>query len=193
MISYPPPQNEHRYYPHALAFVLHWEGRYVHRTDDPGGATNMGITQSTFNEWQRDFAGRNEFNLRDVKDIKFDEAREIYYQNYWVGSGADRMAWPLCLAHFDTAVNFGITGAVKFVQEALSILEDGIWGPQTQACYNAACKECLAHLVIFARRRYRFQRVLEDKSQWVFLEGWLNRDAALLELVRQHLVLINAA
>ena len=35
----------------ALAFVLKWEGGFVNDPDDKGGATNKGITQTTYNSY----------------------------------------------------------------------------------------------------------------------------------------------
>jgi len=32
----------------ALPFVLRWEGGYVDHPDDPGGRTNKGVTQKTY-------------------------------------------------------------------------------------------------------------------------------------------------
>jgi len=181
----PSPQNQQEHYPCALAFTRHWEGGFVEDPRDRGGATNLGITQKTYNYWLENFTDRSEFQHRSVKDLTPEEAARIYFCQYWVPSGADRMPWPLCLVQFDTSVQFGVGGAVQFVQEALSIPEDGIWGPQTQGAYDMACKDCLARLIIFARRRYRCAYVLEDSSQQVFLPGWQNRDNALLKVVRR--------
>ncbi len=35
----------------ALASVLHHEGGYVHHPSDPGGRTNLGVTQRVWEEW----------------------------------------------------------------------------------------------------------------------------------------------
>ena len=36
----------------ALTFVLRWEGGYVDHPADPGGATNYGVTQRTYDAWR---------------------------------------------------------------------------------------------------------------------------------------------
>ena len=36
----------------ALPFVLRWEGGFVHHPDDPGGATNQGVTQRVYDAWR---------------------------------------------------------------------------------------------------------------------------------------------
>ena len=36
----------------ALPFVLQWEGGYVNHPNDPGGATNKGVTQKVYDAWR---------------------------------------------------------------------------------------------------------------------------------------------
>ncbi len=35
----------------ALKHILKWEGGYVNHKDDPGGRTNLGVTQRVWEEW----------------------------------------------------------------------------------------------------------------------------------------------
>jgi len=193
VVVYPPPPHENeQFYLHSLAFSKQWEGGFICHPADPGGATNLGVTQAVFDRWQKERP--SEYPVRkSVRDLTEKEAEEIYYLNYWVPSRANEMRWPLCMVQLDTAINFGIKGATEFLQEALSVKQDGIWGPQTQGAYNAAPKECLCQLVIFARRRYRYERVYRSPSQATFLDGWTARDTALLELVNEHIELMAGA
>jgi hypothetical protein len=82
----------------ALAFVLKWEGGYVNDPDDPGGETRFGISKRAY-------------PTLNIKDLTLDQAKEIYRRDYWQKSGAQNMAWPLCLVVFDTAVNCGVNRA----------------------------------------------------------------------------------
>ncbi len=36
----------------SLPFVLRWEGGYVNHPNDPGGATNKGVTQKVYDGWR---------------------------------------------------------------------------------------------------------------------------------------------
>lgn len=93
----------------ALVFVLRVEGGYVNDTSDPGGATNNGVTQKTYDSW------RIEKGLpkQDVKLITMDEVTTIYKERYWLKAECNKMVWPYNLLTFDFAVNAGVKKAVE--------------------------------------------------------------------------------
>ncbi|NJK64755.1 MAG: secretion activating protein [Synechococcaceae cyanobacterium SM2_3_1] len=173
----------------ALAFTQQWEGGFVvrasgdlsHHPNDPGGRTNLGITQATYNQWRRS----KQLSPQDVLWIQPQEVKWIYWENYWIPSKCPEMVLPLAVAHFDTAVNFGVGGSTKFLQSVWGVGVDGIWGPITQGAFEKANTKETAQTIVEARIRYRYQRVAQSPSQRVFLQGWLNRDNALLALVRR--------
>jgi len=167
----------------SLAFTMRWEGGYVNHPADPGGATNKGVTQSVYDAWRR----AKGLPTQSVRSISSAEVREIYYQSYWEPHCAD-FQWPLCLALFDTRVNFGIRGAAFLVQPIVGATVDGIWGRQTQGLlldYQGRWgPQRLAGEIAAARLRYRVQRVSAAPNQRVFLAGWINRDVDLfLEVI----------
>jgi lysozyme family protein len=156
----------------ALKFTLQWEGGYVNHPDDPGGATNMGVIQDTYDTYLIE----KRLPTRPVEFITNEEVHDIYFSMYWKPSQATIMVVPLAVAHFDTAVNFGVGGAIEFLQEALGIAPDGIFGPGTQATLAANNNAQTADRIVQGRIAYRNQRVASNPSQDVFLQGWLNRD-----------------
>ncbi|MCY7273746.1 MAG: peptidoglycan-binding protein [Phormidesmis sp. CAN_BIN44] len=156
----------------ALKFTLLWEGGYVNHPDDPGGATNKGVTQGTYNTYRIN----NRLSTRGVNLITDAEVHDIYLSMYWKPSQANIMVLPLAIAHFDTAVNFGVGGAIEFLQEALGISADGTFGPGTQAALLANNNAHTAQKIVRGRIYYRNQRVNSNPTQEVFLTGWLNRD-----------------
>lgn len=145
----------------ALGFTMPWEGGLADHPADPGGRTNKGVTQATYDAWR---AGRS-LPKQDVAQIEQDEVKQIYEQNYWKAGGCDQYAPPLDAVCFDTVVNFGVGGGKSFFTDLPS-------DP------TAAAKQ-----VVEARQQYRHERVGEKPSQKVFLQGWLNRDNALKEFV----------
>ena len=62
---------------------------------------------------------------------------EIYSEMYGKPFQADSMILPLSIVHFDTAVLFGVTGAILFLQEPLGVDVDGIFGSQTESGLRA--------------------------------------------------------
>jgi lysozyme family protein len=108
--------------------VLHHEGGFVNHPRDPGGATNMGITLRTLQEWRG-----KPVSVEDVRDMKREEAMLIYLAEYWRPAHCDD--WPdgVDLTVFDYAVNSGVAKAVLTLQKAAGVKADGIVGPKTRA------------------------------------------------------------
>jgi len=110
---------------------------------------------------------------------------EIYSERYGKRSQADSMIFPLAIVHFDTAVLFGVTGAIWFLQEALGVGVDGIFGSQTESELRANNNKETALNIIDGRIAYHRRRVMENSSQEVFLQGWLNRANDLREFITE--------
>jgi peptidoglycan hydrolase-like protein with peptidoglycan-binding domain len=155
----------------VLKFTLEWEGGYVDHTNDLGGATNKGITQTTYNSYRI----RKQLPTQRVRNITDDEVHEIYNEMFWQPSQAELMVLPLAVVHFDTAVLFGVGGAIKFLQEALEIPADGGFGPQTKSILEANNNHQTAMKMIDRRVSFHKERVTRNPSQGVFLDGWLSR------------------
>lgn len=166
----------------ALKFTLKWEGGYVDHPNDYGDATNYGITQATYDDYLN--ATYLYPRRRSVSSITPQEVRNIYYNRYWLPSKAGTMERRLGVVHFDTAVNFGLAGATMFLQEALGLAPDGLWGPVTQAAFEKANGLTLAKRYLDCRVNYRYKRVQQDPTQVDFLKGWLNRDSDLEHYVK---------
>lgn len=137
----------------ALKFVLKWEGGYVNNPDDKGGATNKGITQYTYNAWLKSKG----LAQRDVRYITQDEVEQIYYKNYWLKAGCDKMSPKFALLAFDTAVNMGLARVNQFLKAA-------------QWKYTDKFIEA---------RRAKYIEFSKYGNQKIFLQGWLNRLNAL--------------
>jgi lysozyme family protein len=133
----------------ALKFVLQHEGGYVNNPNDKGGATNKGITQNTYNAWLQS----KKQNLKDVRHITDEEVRQIYYNNYWLKAGCDKMSEKFAILAFDTAVNMGVSRVQEFLKYAKYISTDKF---------------------IIARIR-KYNEFAKYGNQKIFLQGWLNR------------------
>ena len=96
------PKEPKRTFEDALKFVLKWEGGYSNDPNDPGGETKFGISKRSYP------------NL-DIKNLTVKQAKEIYFQNYWLKAGCDKLTSPLDIIVFDTAVNMGVSRAKEFL------------------------------------------------------------------------------
>lgn len=76
-----------------------------------------GITLGTYTRW-RQAKGLSAPTKEDLRNISDAEVAEIYKEWYFDESGADKLPWPLCLAHFDLAVNGGVGRAQQALHEA---------------------------------------------------------------------------
>ena len=137
----------------ALNFVLKWEGGYVNNPSDKGGATNMGITQYTYNSWLKALG----LAKRDVKYITRSEVEQIYYKNYWRKAGCHNMSPKFAVLAFDTAVNMGLARVKQFLRFA----------------------EWKYPEKFIQAREAKYREFAKYGNQKIFLNGWLNRLNAL--------------
>jgi lysozyme family protein len=134
------------------------EGGYVNDPHDPGGETMWGITRRDHPDlW-----------LKGVPTIE--QAKQRYYEQYWLPPQCDKLAAPFDMLVFDAAVNQGIRPAVRIVQRALDLVDDGIVGPKTIAACRAANVEQVAMALAQRARAYAITRGFDR-----FGLGWLKR------------------
>lgn len=159
----------------SLPFVLRWEGGYVNHPNDPGGATNKGVTQRVYDDWRK----RQGLAPRDVRQLEEPEMHAIYEAGYWVPPRCDLLQRKLDLVQFDTAVNMGPGRAVRFLQSALGCGVDGKFGPVTRAAAEAC--DLGSTIIAYCDRREDYYNGLARKNPKfkVFLKGWMNRLNAL--------------
>ena len=162
------------YFDKALALVLAIEGGYSNHPTDPGGATNFGITQAVYNEWNR----RRGYAEIPASMMKRSEAAEIYH-DIWVDIRAAEMPWPLNAMYFDAAVNHGKKNARLMVQRALGVTVDGVIGPHTIAAALAA--DGAAVNLLWQRLRF-YQRL---KTFNTFGRGWVSRILTLKQFLEE--------
>ncbi len=159
-------------YERTMNHIFSWEGGYVDHPNDPGGATNFGITRKVLAEWR----GQPSLPKQAVKDLTIQEAAEIYRVNYWNKIMGDELPPSLALLMMDAAVNSGPGTAVKTLQRAISslgknIAVDGAIGPNTLRAARSIDEEKL--LNEFVVRRGVFYGSLRTFT--TFGLGWARR------------------
>ena len=107
------------------------DNTYTDDPYDPGGPTNRGITLQVFAAWKGVAADAD--LKEELKRIPDATVREIYAARYWTPAGCDDLAAALAFFHFDAAVNHGVVGAIRLLQQAVATDVDGEIGPLTLA------------------------------------------------------------
>ncbi|MFQ6755347.1 holin-associated N-acetylmuramidase [Cereibacter sphaeroides] len=139
------------------------EGGFVEDPDDPGGATNRGVTLATLRRLGFDTTGDGKVQVEDVRALTQAQAEAIFIDHYFRRPGLANLPEPLQPGVFDMYVNAGST-AVRLLQKLLSDMgfpcaADGIVGPQTIRQAQAAIEAAPAHLAdayAIARRNWYY-------------------------------------
>lgn len=115
--------------------ILKAEGGYVDDPDDPGGATNFGVTLGTLKQLRKDINQDGRIDRQDVRKLTRHMARDIFVEQYFDAPQIDLLPRPLWASVFDMQVNSG-RNAVLILQRLFNemgydIHVDGRIGHQT--------------------------------------------------------------
>lgn len=148
----------------AFERVIGHEGGYVNHPDDPGGETNWGITVGVAREMGY---------MGSMKDLTREQAKHFYKVGYWDKARCDELNGAIAFQVFDAAVNHGVGNAIRFLQRAVGVADDGKVGPVTLKAVNE--RSVTDVLVLFNAERLFFYTKL---STWnTFGRGWARRVA----------------
>jgi lysozyme family protein len=111
-------------------FVVASEGGFTDNPADPGnwtsGRVGSGICRGT--KFGISAAAHSDLN---IENLTRDEAKVVYQREYWDRVDGDQLPASIALLVFDAAVNNGIGRAVRWLQQAASVAQDGVIGPKT--------------------------------------------------------------
>lgn len=144
------------------------EGGYSFNVADPGGETMWGVTARV---------ARANGYTGDMKVLPRDTAKAIYATRYWDAICAGALPTLLRFEVFDAAVNSGAQQAVRWLQQAVGIKDDGIIGPMTLAAVHGADPLRLA--LAFNGERLELMSSLPTWGN--FGRGWARRIAGNLK------------
>lgn len=139
------------------------EGGYVNDPDDPGGATNFGVTIHTMRRLGLDLDRDGTITEQDVRALTRQQAVSIFVDHYFNRPRIADLPAPLHATVFDMYVNAG-ANAVRILQRLLQDMRiqatvDGVIGPQTIAATQqgvAAAKDHFVDAYGIARRNYYY-------------------------------------
>ncbi|OWW18401.1 glycoside hydrolase family 108 protein [Noviherbaspirillum denitrificans] len=151
----------------AFDRLIGHEGGYVNHPSDPGGETMFGVTARV---------ARAHGYSGPMRTLSREKAREIAKAAYWDRVQADQYDGAIGFQVFDAAYNHGIETAVRFLQRAIGVADDGHFGPVSLAALKAmSITDVLSR---FNAERLEFYTKL---STWPeFGKGWARRVAGNL-------------
>ena len=158
-----------------VPLIFKWEGNWSNNKNDKGGTTNMGITLSTWKSQGYDKDGDGDIDINDLRLITKQDVVNLLKRHYWDRWHADLIEnQSIANLLVDWVWNSGSWG-IKIPQKVLKVGADGIVGNKTISAVNRSNSEKLFNSLKQARREFFIQIVRNDKSQLMFLKGWLNR------------------
>jgi lysozyme family protein len=110
----------------AMVALLKHEGGFVNHPADPGGMTNLGVTQRVWEEWVGHLVSEQE-----MRSLTPEKVAPMYKQKYWDKIRGDDLPSGVDMAVFDCCVNSGPGRAAKMLQKVLGVTQDGAIGAQT--------------------------------------------------------------
>ena len=176
------------------------EGGFVNDPDDPGGATNHGVTIHTMRRLGLDLDRDGVVGAADVHLLSRAEAVDIFITHYFERPRIDMLPEALWPSVFDMYVNAG-ANAVKILQRLLrqmghEVGADGAIGPVTALAAHDAAGAAPEHIVDaygIARRNYYFRLADHRPASRKFARtrgggkgGWITRAEEFID-PRYHL------
>lgn len=178
--------------PHDFVYdhLLDLEGGFVNHPDDPGGATNMGVTIATWEGFAQPLFGIVG-TVATLRNITEDQVYEISLEGYWRKYRCDEINFcPLAIQYLDFCFNGGANG-VRVLQRAVNVVAnaqgkqnwkttvDGGIGPNTVKQTNRIieCGHCEALYIAYREQRLiRYDELVAGNERLrTFLRGWRNR------------------
>lgn len=151
----------------AYDILIGHEGEYSNHSQDPGGSTRWGVTARV--ALKHGYTG-------DMRTFPREMAKDIYRASYWNAVRADELPEVARYPLFDAAVNSGVQQAIKWMQRAADVVDDGVIGPVTLA---AVARNPLKVAVGMTALRLDFLTSLPTFG--AFGKGWARRIASVLK------------
>lgn len=154
----------------CVGYVFKDEGGYVNDFMDKGGETNRGISKRAYPD-------------EDIKGMTIGRAQYLYKRDYWDAGRCEFLPKEIRYIYFDTCINMGRRTAVKILQHAAKIKDDGIFGVQT---LSESKKVTLKEYAI--ERIKKYEDIIEaNPSQIKFRKGWLARVERIVSLSKTNI------
>lgn len=160
----------------AFDRLIGHEGRYQNHRSDRGNWTSGRVGVGALKGTKFGISAMS-YPDEDIKNLTMARAKVLYRRDFWDRVGGDALHAALTYQLFDAAVNHGPGNAIRILQRALGVADDGDFGPITEQAVQALGVDDL--LMKFNAARIRFFTRLSTFDE--FGAGWMNRVAANLD------------
>lgn len=140
--------------------VIGIEGGYTNDPNDPGGETKWGISKRSYPRLI-------------IKDLTREQAKEIYLEDFWKPIDGDSLPDSVAYQLFDFAVNSGIQTAIRHLQKAIGVADDGFFGPVSKQALN----DFTEPIIIMKLNAERLEFMTKLKNWQFDGKGWARRIA----------------
>ena len=176
-----------------VPFIKEWEGGFVNDPTDKGGATNMGVTITTFEAYcrKKEYPRPTVERLKRLTDKEWMDVLKTMYWDRWKADAI--LSQKVANILVDWVWCSGSHG-IFIPQRLLGIKADGIVGEKTIHALNAQDHNKFFQIVFDARKQFlqditdgsvkRYEARIGRKATQMelmkhtnkrFLKGWLNR------------------
>lgn len=154
----------------AMDHVRRFEGGYANCKHDRGGETKYGICKRSYPKVQ-------------IAKLTWDKACDIYFQDFWVGNNLHGIKnQQLAVKLMDMCVNMGAGRSAKLTQKAMANLGQKVncsgFSPEMIEKLNKLEGEKVVAELRKEAKGFYTRLAQKNKSQKVFLKGWLRRASA---------------
>lgn len=163
----------------ACRITLNEEGGYTNNPKDSGNWTGGKIGKGKLKGTKFGISAAAYPKL-DIENLTADDAKAIYLKDYWNKIKAEELPEQLRISVFDLAINSGPSAAIKVLQKAAKVAQDGQIGPTT----IREAKYVGLHSYTEARIAHYEDIVERNPEKAIFLKGWTKRAKQIEEITK---------
>lgn len=161
----------------AFDRVIGHEGRFQKNPKDRGNWTSGIIGQGELKGTKFGISAMTYPHL-DIEGLTIEQAKGIYYEDWWLEFGMERFHMALAYQMFDAAINHGMKRAAQMLQRAVGVTDDGIIGTNTRKALALFSLEDVLFNLLAERLEF-----MANAGGWdEFGKGWARRIASNLKL-----------
>lgn len=156
----------------AFARVIGHEGKFQDDRNDRGNWTTGKIGVGQLKGTKYGISAMSYPN-EDIENLTVERAKFLYKRDFWDRVTGDHLHNAVVYQLFDAAINHGIGNAIRILQRALGVADDGDMGPVTYDAIQAMGVDDILHH--FNAYRLKFYRKLSTFNRYG--SGWVDRVA----------------